>query len=584
MGVSNMEKREAGIIVSPPQPTGGQGMHRLTSHRTDTSTVPTHAPRAVAHWPRRAASLLCAVLMALPAVTPPPALAQSRLPALGDAESDEMTLGAERRLGDQIMAEIRRDPDYLDDPWLLDYVQSLWQPLVTAARAHGDIESEVDGRFAWEPFLVRDRSVNAFALPGGYIGVHLGLIAITASRDELASVLAHELSHITQRHIARGMGIGRRQSMIAAAATVLGVIAASRSGANIDAANALIVGGQAAAVQGQLNFSRDMEREADRMGFSLLPDAGYAPEGMALMFEKLSQSSRLNDSGAFPYLRSHPLTSERIGEARARLGTAAPDAAAHVAPWLHSVAQARSRVLADARVDALRRWQALDGGNNAAQASANNAVAMPDALANVFGSAVASAQLRDWARADVALLRAQALVQRAALTPELRAQLSRALLLQQADALLSRGEPVAARDALLPLKSDGSRPLMLLRAQIDVMGPAADATFALSARSSAEALQTHVSAHPDDASAWALLAQLWGRLDQPLRAVRAEAESRRALGDLDGAIERLRAGQRRLRNGELPADVIEASVIDNRLRDLQAQQREKQAQQKAQGG
>ena len=94
---------------------------------------------------------------------------------------------------------------------MLEYLQSLWQPLVAQARVRGNITPDIDQRMAWEPFLVRDRSVNAFALPGGYVGVHLGLMAITATRDELASVLAHELSHVTQRHIARSIGNSKRR-------------------------------------------------------------------------------------------------------------------------------------------------------------------------------------------------------------------------------------------------------------------------------------------------------------------------------------------------------------------------------------
>ena len=101
---------------------------------------------------------------------------------------------------------------------------------------------------------------------------------------------------------------------------MLGVLAASRAAAAPTRANAVIVGSQAAAMQSQLNFSRDMEREADRIGFGVMTEAGFAPGGMAAMFEKLDASSRLNDNGGYPYLRSHPLTSERIGEARARAG------------------------------------------------------------------------------------------------------------------------------------------------------------------------------------------------------------------------------------------------------------------------
>jgi predicted Zn-dependent protease len=287
-----------------------------------------------------------------PALTP--GLAQGRLPALGDQVSDAFGVGTERKLGDQIMREIRIDPDYIDDPVLLEYVESLWSRLVGAARARGDIEAELDQRFAWEAFLVRDRSVNAFALPGGYVGVHLGLISMTATRDELASVLAHEMSHVTQRHIARGMVNSKRTSVMGVAAIILGVLVASRSNRG-DGANAVIAGGQALAVQGMLNFSRDMEREADRIGFAVMSAAGFAPGGMAAMFEKLDLSSRLNDSGGYPYLRSHPMSTERIGEARARLGSAPP--VAPVSVLAHSVAQARSRVLMDARAVSLRRLQ-----------------------------------------------------------------------------------------------------------------------------------------------------------------------------------------------------------------------------------
>ena len=207
-----------------------------------------------------------------------------RLPALGESAAEDFTAGTERRLGEQIMHEIVRDPDNLDDPVLQEYLLSLWLPLVAAARQRGDVEPDVDTQFAWDAFLVRDRTVNAFALPGGWVGVHLGLIAMTATRDELGSVLAHELSHVTQRHIARSQVNSSRQSMVGLAAMILGVLAASRSN-NADMAQAAIMTGQGIAVQGQLNFSRDMEREADCMGYGVMATAGFAPAGMSAMFD-----------------------------------------------------------------------------------------------------------------------------------------------------------------------------------------------------------------------------------------------------------------------------------------------------------
>ena len=386
-----------------------------------------------------AAALLC-----------PPAWAQNQLPALGDPASEDFNLGTERKLGDEIMREIRADPDYLDDPVLLEYLQSLWQPLVAQARVRGNITADIDQRMAWEPFLVRDRSVNAFALPGGYVGVHLGLMAITATRDELASVLAHEMSHVTQRHIARSIGNSKRQSLVSLAGLIVGVLAASRAGSSsIDAANAAIAGSQALAIQGQLNFSRDMEREADRVGFSVMSGAGFAPGGMAAMFEKLDQSSRLNDSGGFPYLRSHPLTTDRIGEARARLGTAAP--APLVSVLEHTAAQARARVLMDTRVDALRRWQALDAERSTASVA--------DKLASAYESALGSTLLRDWARADASIAAALGIVRT---SPRSDARAERAVVLLNVQSLLARGDVGKAKAALAPYANDTSRPVMLL--------------------------------------------------------------------------------------------------------------------------
>ena len=496
----------------------------------------------------------------------PLAFAQNNLPALGDTASEDFNLGTERKLGDQIMREIRRDPDYIDDPLLLEYLQSVWQPLVAAARQRGEIGADIDQRFAWEPFLVRDRSVNAFALPGGFVGVHLGLIAMTASRDELASVLAHEMSHVTQRHIARSIANSKRQSLISAAAMILGVLAASRSNKG-DAANAVIAGGQAAAIQGQLNFSRDMEREADRIGFAVMTAAGFGAGGMAAMFEKLDQASRFNDSGGFPYLRSHPLTTERIGEARSRMGAASTVLPASLLE--HSLAQARARVLMDPRVDALRRWQALDGDAGNAANAANASTSLVDKLAAACSSALASSLLREWARADKSLLRASTLLQG---SPRIDARAERAVALLSAQSMLERGDIGRAAELLKPYAAEASRPVMLMSARV-AQGPQPDP---VRLSRSADDLQTWVALHRVDADAWSALGQVWGALGQPLRSLRADAESRLALGDTIGAIDRLRAGQRLAKRGGT-VDFIEASVIDSRLRDIELQRKRRTA-------
>jgi beta-barrel assembly-enhancing protease len=530
-------------------------------------------------------SRLSAAVLALFLLCPaalPPATAQNRLPALGDPSSDDFSIATEKKLGNAIMREVRADPDYIDDPVLLEALQRIWQPLVSQAKLRGTISADVAERLAWEPFLVRDRSVNAFALPGGFVGVHLGLMAITDTPDALASVLAHELSHITQRHIARSISNSKQQSLVSLATLLVGVLVASRTGsAGADVANATIVSGQALAAQGQLNFSRDMEREADRVGFSLLSGAGFAPSGMVNMFEKLDQSSRLNDSGGFPYLRSHPLTTERIGEARARLGvsagvslsassTAPPTVPATTSLTLsaleHSLIQARARVLMDSRSDALHRWQALD--------TANPTSNLTQKLANAYTSALASTLLRSWARADAAMASAQSLLRS---SPRVDARAERLLALLQAQSWLARGDKDHATRAAASLDAYAkvhSRPVMLLTTQAALAAHDAELL-----KQNASELQTWTTSHPQDSLAWTALSQTEERLGRPLRALRADAESRAALQDFSGALERLQAGQRRARSGT--ADFVEASVIDARLREVTLQRKTQEADEKA---
>jgi len=268
-----------------------------------------------------------------------------RLPNIGDGNG--MSVQQERRLGESIMRQLVTDADYMDDPVLMDYLQTIWQPLRESAMQLGNLQTEQEEAFAWDVFLIRDKSVNAFALPGGFMGVHLGLIAVVSSRDELASVMAHELSHVTQRHIARMQDQQGRSTPFLIAGMILGVLAASRSP---DAATAMIMGGTAGSAQGQLNFSRDMEREADRLGFNVHAQAGFDSQGFVGMFQKLQQAARLSDNGNYPYLRSHPLTTERIGDMQARLGlgrTFAPVATSIE----HAMMAARARSLMSPYVD-----------------------------------------------------------------------------------------------------------------------------------------------------------------------------------------------------------------------------------------
>jgi predicted Zn-dependent protease len=510
------------------------------------------------------------VALAQPVGTAPGArTGTGSLPALGD--NSELSAAAERRLGDRIATSIYRDPDYLDDPVLSDYLQSVWLPLLAAARSRGELGAEIDERFAWQLFLVRDRSVNAFALPGGYFGVHLGLIATVGSVDELAAVLGHELSHVTQRHISRLMTQQNRQAPWMIAAMILGVLAA---GKNPNAGSAAIVGGQAVAAQGQLNFSRDMEREADRVGFGVMTDAGFAGRGVTSMFEKLQQANRLNDNGSFPYLRSHPLTTERIAEAQARqqLAPAAGTkpgkeavADADKARVLHTMMAARARILAAPGVDALHTMVAearqrvgalpAQSAASAAQspAAATTATNSRDAGA-LYAGVLAAAQLRDFAGARSLLARLKPLT-----APIERAASAVELLGIELDLLAGVTPPSAAT---FDMARAGTRDQLLMHARALL---AANRAADVSAR-----LQEWVAGHPRDALAWQLLATAYGSQNQPVRAIRADAESRAAQLDYAGALDRFKAAQGLMRSSPGSADYVEGSIIDTRTRQLES--------------
>ena len=538
------------------------------------------------HRPARLKTLALAALLSL-GLNTPPAWAQVRLPALGETAAEDFTAGSERRLGEQIMSEIVRDPDYLDDPILQEYLVSLWRPLVAAARARGEVDGDVDSQFAWDAFLVRDRNVNAFALPGGWVGVYLGLIAMTATRDELASVLAHELSHVTQRHIARGMVNAQRSSLLGLAGAILAILAASRS-SNADVVNAALIGGQAAAIQGQLNFSRDMEREADRIGYGVLAEAGFAPSGMAAMFDKLDGANRINDNGAFPYLRSHPLTLERLSEARSRNLLGAPQ---NSAPGLHhAMMQARARVLMDTNPQSLRRLQEpllqapfSQAPTPQAPSPSTHATITKERIGQLYAGALASSILRDHAQAQSAVSMA---IKEVAVASPREPLAERALQLLQSQLRQARGDAQGALQVLtdITLEPEARAPL-LLRAQAALDWKAqGGAGAAHELRRSTEALQTWLADNHRDATAWTLLASTADAIGLRLRALRANAEARAAEGDLTGAIDRLRAAQGAARGATTGQDFIDASIIDARLRDLQGTRRQLALEMRAQRG
>jgi predicted Zn-dependent protease len=269
----------------------------------------------------------------------------SRLPTLGDPVREDLSPVIERKLGEEIMRDIRRDRDFLDDDPILDYMNSFGTGLVNSVP---DARGETNADYYF--FVVRDPVLNAFALPGGFIAVHSGLLIAAQTESELASVVSHEIGHVSQRHIARMLGQQKQDVLLPLAALVLAVLA-SKLGS--DAAIGVLMGGQGLAVQRQLSFTRDAEREADRVGFQIMGAAGYDTSGMVAFFKRLQTASRAY--GELPAnLSSHPLTGERIADIQARI---------HEMPYRQRVdslefflVRARARVLQDettqGRIDA----------------------------------------------------------------------------------------------------------------------------------------------------------------------------------------------------------------------------------------
>ena len=252
-------------------------------------------------------TLLKKVLAAL-LIVPLSGLAQS-LPELGDASDASLSESEERSIGKRIMLEVRSDTSYVEDPELVDYVAELGNKLVLSGQT---------GRREFEFFLLQDDSINAFALVGGFIGIHTGLILASQNESELAGVMGHEVSHILQRHQARGVA-GQKGSTIASLAALAVAILASRGGSTSQIPEAAVATATAIGIQGQLDYSREFEREADRMGLGIMERAGFDARGMVSFFERLQRSNRHNDGKAPGYLRSHPLTTERIADMQNRV-------------------------------------------------------------------------------------------------------------------------------------------------------------------------------------------------------------------------------------------------------------------------
>ena len=308
------------------------------------------------------------------------------LPDLGDSARAGFSVLQEQMIGRQAIAKMHEVGALVEDVDGQQYLQQLGQRLLQ----HSPM-SEHRYRF----LLIDDNSINAFAMPGGVIGIHSGLLFTAENESELASVLAHEMAHVSQRHIARMVEQQGNNSLLMFGTLLAAILAASVSGNHQVAAAAANVG-PGLAIQNQLAYSRDFEREADRLGMEILLKAGFNPQGMSDFFRRLHQSTRLNDNNALGFLRTHPMSSERLTESESRAANLPSKMVADSLDFL--LLRERLRVKQQGALAAIRFYEeALQQGRFRSEAVTQ------------YGLAYAQAQAKQWPAAQLSLQRSEKL-------------------------------------------------------------------------------------------------------------------------------------------------------------------------------
>ena len=249
------------------------------------------------------------LIIALSAVATQTVVAAGQdLPDIGSPADTMLSKDKEAIIGRSIYRSLRDTDSLVSDPEVQEYVQSVGQRIAANAQ---------DGDFQFKFFMVDDPAINAFALPGGYVGVHTGLLLATETESELAGVMAHEISHVTQRHISRAIYANSRASILTMAA-MLGAILLGAATGEGDIIAGGVAGAQSMSAQQQINFTRSNEYEADRVGIGLLAQSEFDPYGMPDFFETLARQTGSLANQAPEFLRTHPVTINRIAETRAR--------------------------------------------------------------------------------------------------------------------------------------------------------------------------------------------------------------------------------------------------------------------------
>jgi len=440
------------------------------------------------------------------------------LPDLGEVSRTSLSESNEDRIGQEVMRQIRDSGEYDNDPVLLEYLATLGDRLGSASPEPGT---------HFDFFAVRDPTLNAFALPGGYVGVHTGLISATRNESELAGVLGHEIGHVTQKHIARMVDNQKNSTLVSLLALAVAILAAR---SNSDVAQAAIASSQAYSLQSQLNFTRENEREADRVGLQTMSAAGYTPQGMESFFERLQAQGRLYESNAPAYLRTHPLTHERIADIQSRVA--------------HMPYQQREDSLEYLFVRA--RVQAEEGDAQEAMKRFELKVKDHPEASSWYGLARAAIRANDLDRARAALAELAPYETRTPLVPLLRGEILMAA---------NQTEEAVKVLAVAVKKYSSYRPLayLYIRAQLRAKRPADAIAF----------IRSEQQVWASDINFFTLSAEAYQALGQQPKANLAQAEAYVLQGRVGAAIEQLQLAQR-LKG----ADFYTQSIIDARLRQL----------------
>lgn len=438
------------------------------------------------------------ILLALALAIQPAAAAD--LPDLGEVSRQYFSDQEEQALGRAIMRDVYADPRYLDDPEIEGYLNQLGYKLVS-------VSSRNQREFTF--FVVDDPTINAFAMPGGNIGVHTGLLLAAQSESELASVIGHEIAHVTQDHIAR-MVASQSQSQWPTMAALALALLASRSNPNV--ASAAIAASQAYSIQNQLNYSRDYEREADRLGYDMLTRAHYDPRGMSGFFSRLQRANRFYETSAPAYLRTHPLTSDRIADMDAR-SEAAPYLQIEDSLEFHLV-RARLRAQEDSPADAV-----LAARGTLREKRYSNEIAAR------YGLVSALLRARHFKEAEAEVQKLLAGKPQSPMIAQLAAQ----------TALAAGNTPLALQRYQTGTSAyPGFRPL-----QYGLIRTLLAAHRGSDAQTRAEA---QLSLYPLDRRLWRLAAEIHAQLGHRLLSHRAQAEATALSGNLVAAIEQITLG------------------------------------------